>query len=77
MVSTYSLGQNKMADIEKEEVLVRLRKISLVQLEEICGTLQLTVGDQKKCKQKAMLNAVFQEVQECQELKRKSHDQCL
>ena len=53
-----SLGQNKMADIEKEEVLVRLRKISMVQLEEICGTLQLTVGDQKKCKQKAMLNAV-------------------
>ena len=47
-----------MADIEKEDVLARLKRISLEQLEEICETLQLTVSDQKKCKKKAMMNAV-------------------
>ena len=54
----YSLGQDKMADLEKEEVLMRLRKITPEQLEEICRILQVTVKDTKKNKQKATMNAV-------------------
>ncbi len=47
-----------MADVVKEEVLVSLRKVSQIQLDEICTSLNVIVADGKKTKKNAVMNAI-------------------
>ena len=45
----------KMADVEKDAVVARLKQLSLIQLEEVCTTLNLNVPAVKKTKHNSQL----------------------